>query len=144
MLDRTQLPATVVQAEPGQPVTIDALSHDAGREGTYVMVASAESGLVPGVDRFVNIVRKERPHLPDHDGGILVDLSRWPDFRGAAHHYLDQVKARLARHRMPSLVGSFVWQGESFVPVERNLLHLDSSWARTPIGSILTKLVSVD
>jgi hypothetical protein len=139
-LDRTQLPTTVVPPEPGQPVRIDALSYDPEREGTFVMVSSAESGLVPDVDRFVRIVRRERHHLPDHDGGILVDLSRWPDFRGAAGYYLNEVKTGLARHRMASLVASFVWQGESFVPVERNLLHLDSSWARTPLGSILTKL----
>lgn len=144
MLDPMQLPVTVVPSEPGQPVNIDALSYDLEREGTFVMVTSAESGLVPNVERFVNIVRGERHHLPNQESGILVDLSRWPDFRGAAGYYLREVKAGLARHHMPSLVGSFVWQGESFAPVERNVLHLDTSWARTPLGSILTKLVSTD
>jgi hypothetical protein len=106
------------------------------------MVTSTESGFVPDVERFVNIVRRERRHLPDPEGGILVDLSRWPDFRRAAGYYLKQVKVELARHRMPSLVGSFAWEGEPFVPVERNLLHVDPSWARTPLGSILTEFVS--
>lgn len=139
-LDRAQLPTTVVPAEPGQPIHIEALSYDPQREGTFVMVTSAESGLVPDIQRFANIVRRERRQLPEQEGGILVDLSRWSDFRGTAGYYLKQVEAELARHRMPPLVASFTWEGEAFVPVERRLLHVDSSWAATPLGSILTKL----
>jgi hypothetical protein len=141
-LDPSELPATVIPSEPGQPIQINALSYDPDREGTFVMVTSAQSGLIPDVNRFVNIVRRERRHLADKNGGILVDLTRWGDFRGAADYYLDAVKAGLTKHQMPALVGSFAWQGESFVPVERNVLHVNSAWVRTPFGSAFTELVS--
>lgn len=137
-LDKSDLPTTVIEARPGQPVSVAAVAHDPARTGTFVSMAWGESGLVPNVKRLVQVVREERKHLPDDPpGAILVDLSRWSDFRDA-EFYLDQAKTELAGHRMPAFVGTFLWRSERFEPEARKDLHRDEAWAASELGQILT------
>ncbi|MQA92263.1 MAG: hypothetical protein GEU90_18890 [Gemmatimonas sp.] len=139
-LDTSELPATVVQARPGQPVAITAVDYDPTQPGTFVMVSWGESGLVPDVKRLVGIIRKERKHLPEgYPGAILVDLSRWSDFRGA-DYYLVQAEKQLARHQLPAFIGTFVWQGGAFEPESRRCLHRDEPWTTTKLGRLFARL----
>jgi hypothetical protein len=134
-LDHLGLPQTVVAARPGQPVSIVAVGTVPERnDSTFVCLTSGYSGLVPNVKRLVSSIRKERKQLPaDRPGAVLVDLTRWPDFRGA-DYYLERARASLARHRLPAFVGSFVWGNDTFAPAWRWPLHIDSHWSASTLG----------
>jgi hypothetical protein len=135
LVDPSQLPAPVVERGPGQPVTIIATGFDSRVEGTVVFIRWSESGLVPNVNRLVNIIRAERRHLPEaRPGAILVDLSRWTDFLGPDCYYLQQAQSGLRSHRLPEAVGSFRWDSEQFTPVLRSSMHVDPAWAGTDLG----------
>lgn len=139
VVDSSKLPATVVEARPGQPISIVATGYDPGQPGTAVISHWGESGLTPNADRLVEIIRSERKQLPQDDGGaILIDLSRWPDFIGG--YYLEQVKIKLCRHRLPSFVGTFTWSPARPELEWRQRLHADDDWTLTELGFMFTKL----
>lgn len=134
-LDHVALPQTVVAARPGQPVSIVAVESVPERgDSTFVCLTSGYSGLVPNVKRLVSSIRRERKQLPtDRPGAVLVDLTRWSDFRDA-DYYLEHARTSLARHRLPAFVGSFLWDNDRFAPTWRWPLHIDSQWSATTLG----------
>lgn len=138
-LDNSKLPATVVEPRPGKPISIVAIGYDPGQPGTAVISRWGESGITPNVDRLVDTIRKKRRQLPeDHGGAILIDLSRSQDFTGG--YYLEQVRTRLARHRLPCFVGTFIWSPAGSELASRQPLHADEEWTRTELGRKFTDL----
>ena len=137
-LDVRLLPEVVIAPSPGQPTTITATDHNPEfASETLVDAGWSRSGLIPNVKRLARKILEERKHLPDTPpSAILIDLSRWGDFRGA-DYYLRQVAKRIAERTAPAVfVGTCV--GTLHVAkhklVERGVLASDSGLSASAIG----------
>lgn len=137
-LDLTQLPQRVVSPSDDQPVTITAREHhEELADETMVIAGWSRSGLVPNVQRLASKILDERKHLPNSPPSlILVDLSRWQDFRGA-DYYLRQVANEIAGRTNQAMfvgtcVGNFVAPSHGLT--ERGVLACDPEWEKSDTG----------
>ncbi len=138
MIDLSQLPQVVIAATDDQPLTITAMSHHPEiADGTDYVAEWSRSGRVPHVERLVEKILDERKHLPnDRPSMILVDFSRWGDFRNA-DYYLGEVAKKIAGRVAPALfvgtcVGTHVESHHGLI--ERGVLAVDKQWAETAFG----------
>lgn len=146
-LDPSQFPQIVISPSPGQPITITAMKHveELERE-TLVGAGWSRSGLVPNVKRLAQKILDERKHLPDTPSSmILVDFSRWGDFRNA-DYYLHQVATLISGRVAPAaFVGTCVGthmeteggMKEVHRLIERGVLAVEPFWSQTPLGQHL-------
>jgi len=137
-VDVSQLPQVVIAATDEQPLTITAVSHHPEiPDGTDYVAGWSRSGLVPHVERLVEKILDERKHLPDDRASmILVDFSRWWDFRNA-DYYLREVAKKVAGRVAPALfVGTCVGTHDETHHrlIERGVLAVDKGWAETAFG----------
>ena len=96
---------------------------------------------MPNVKRLAEKILDERKHLPHTPPSlILIDLSRWGDFR-AADYYLRQVAEAIAGRATPAVfVGTCVGTHEdtdgkrTHRLIERGVLVSDPAWQGTALG----------
>jgi hypothetical protein len=143
-LDLDQLPQVVIASSAEQPVTITAVAHHPEMsDGTAVVASWSRSGIAPNTKRLAEKILAERRHLPDDQSSlILVDLSRWQDFRNADYYLRDAAK-RIAGRLAPAVfVGTCVGtdvEGRHGL-IERGVLARDETWAaQTALGQHFTE-----
>jgi hypothetical protein len=141
-LDLDQLPQVIVEPSADQPVEISAREYHAElTTETLVAAGWSRSGLVPNVKRLAGKILDERKHLPDDLASmILVDFSRWHDFRNA-DYYLCELAKEIAGRTDPACfvgtcVGTFV--GPKHGLIERGVLATNLEWQTTELGRRFT------
>ncbi len=146
-LDHSKIPQVIISPSPSQPITITATKHMEERERETVVVAGwSRSGLVPNVKRLAQKILDERKHLPDAPHSmILIDLSRWGDFRSADYYLREVAKLISGRVAPASFVSTCVGthgatEGgvrQTHWLIERGVLAADPTWSETPLGQHL-------